>query len=46
VWTLAKDERRAACECWSHELGYELRLTVRGDPLPRTNVCRSQDETN
>ena len=44
VWTLPKRPRKAVCEVWSHELGYELRLTVTDDPLPRTHVCRSQEE--
>jgi hypothetical protein len=29
---------------WSHVLGFELRLTVSGDPMPRTLVCKSEDE--
>jgi len=40
VWTLTKGPRRPPCECWSHELGYHLRLTVTDDPLLRTHVCR------
>jgi hypothetical protein len=44
VWTLRKAQRRAVCEYWTHILGHELRLTVSGDPLPRTHVCKSQEE--
>lgn len=44
AWTLAKDRRTAVCEVWSHVLGFELRLHIAGDDLPRTQVCRSQDE--
>jgi hypothetical protein len=29
---------------WSHELGFEVRLVVSGDPLPRTEVCRTQED--
>lgn len=44
AWTLTKDDRTAACEVWSHALGFELRLEISGDDLPRTQVCRSQEE--
>ena len=44
AWTLHKGQRRADCEVWSHVLGFELRVTVSGDPLPRTHVCKSQEE--
>jgi hypothetical protein len=44
VWTLTKDRRAAICELWSHALGFELRLMVSGDSMPRTQVCRSQEE--
>jgi len=43
-WTLVKGPRRAECQVWSHVLGFELRLSVSGDPLPRTHVCKSQEE--
>ena len=43
-WTLTKGQKRAMCEVWSHVLGFELRLSITGDPLPRTHVCRSQQE--
>lgn len=44
AWTLRKVGREAACTVWSHQLGFELRLVVTGDPMPRTKVCRSQEE--
>lgn len=44
AWTLVKDRRAALCEVWSHKLGFELRLMISGDDLPRTRVCRSQEE--
>ncbi len=44
AWTLSKGQRSAACTVWSHEFGFELRLVVSGDPLPRTEVCRSQED--
>jgi hypothetical protein len=39
AWTLTKGQKTAACTVWSHQFGFELRLTVSGDPLPRTQVC-------
>jgi hypothetical protein len=44
AWTLRKGQRSAACTVWSHEFGFELRLVVSGDPLPRTEVCRSHED--
>lgn len=44
AWTLTKGEKHAACEVWSHALGYELRLGITGDPHARTRVCKSQKE--
>ncbi len=44
MWTLTKDRRTAVCDVWSHVLGYELRLVISGDDLPRTQVCRSTEE--
>jgi hypothetical protein len=44
VWTLEKDGRQADCSLWSHVLGYELRLSVSDDPLPRTRVCKDTKE--
>lgn len=42
--TVRKGTKRATCEVWSHVLGFELRLTIAGDPLPRTQVCKSHTE--
>ena len=42
AWRLHKRDREARCQLWSHEFGFELRLTV-GD-LVRSQVCRSATE--
>lgn len=42
-WTVRKGNRSAECFLYSHQLGWELRL-VGVDDLPRTQVCRRQDE--
>jgi hypothetical protein len=42
--TLTKGQRQETCEVLSHVLGFELRLTINGDPLPRPHVCKSQEE--
>jgi hypothetical protein len=44
VWALTKGRSTQPCEAWSHVLGFELRLTISGDAMPRTQVCKSQDE--
>jgi hypothetical protein len=44
AWTLAKGQRSAACTIWSHAFGFEVRLILSGDPLPRTQVCRTQED--
>jgi hypothetical protein len=44
AWTLTKGRRTAACAIWSHQFGFELRLVVDGDPLPRTQVCTTQED--
>ena len=44
AWTLSKGQRSAVCTIWSHEFGFEVRLVLSGDPLPRTEVCRSQED--
>lgn len=44
AWRLTKDNRTAACDVWSHEFGFELRLTLAGDDFPRTQVCHSHEE--
>jgi hypothetical protein len=37
----ARDHR---CTIWSHEFGFEVRLVLSSDPLPRTEVCRTQED--
>jgi hypothetical protein len=44
AWTLRKGQRSADCTVWSHEFGFELRLVLSGDSLPRTEVCRTQED--
>jgi hypothetical protein len=39
-----KGGRSAVCTIWSHEFGFEVRLVLSGDPLPRTEVCPSQED--
>ena len=43
VWTLAKGQKRARCEAWSHQFGFELRLFV-GTELLQTQVVRQQPD--
>lgn len=43
VWTLLKDGRSAVCTVWSHQFGFELRLKIDGDSLPRTQVCTTHE---
>ena len=42
AWRLWKRRLEARCELWSHQFGFELRLTV--GTLVRSQVCRSSDE--
>ena len=44
VWTLSRRRRTAACQAWSHHFGFELRLRVSGDDLPRTQVVCSHED--
>jgi hypothetical protein len=44
VWTLTRGQRTAACQVWSHQFGFELRLLVSGDDLPRTQVVCFQED--
>lgn len=44
AWTLSKGKRSAVCTIWSHEFGFELRLTVTNDSLTRTEVCRTHED--
>jgi hypothetical protein len=43
IFRLTKREKTAVCELWSHQLGWELRLTAGGEFL-RSHVCRSHEE--
>ncbi len=42
VWRLVKKGRKATCELWSHQLGWELRLEAGGGML-RSEVFRDQE---
>lgn len=42
AWTMAKSWRTATCALFSHQFGWERRLTIR--ELVRSQVCRSSDE--
>jgi hypothetical protein len=42
AWTMTKSSKTAKCTVWSHEFGFELRLTI-GTELVQSEVCRSQD---
>lgn len=44
VFTMTKAGKSATCALWSHQFGWELRLTVGTEDLPRTQVCRSQED--
>jgi len=44
AWRLTKGSRTATCQVWSHQFGFELRLLVSGDDLPRTQVVCSQED--
>jgi hypothetical protein len=44
AWTLRKGRRAARCTIWSHPSGFELRLLVCEDPLPRLKICRTHEE--
>jgi len=44
VWTLTKGRRTADCRLWSHQFGFELRLIISDDDLPRTQVVCSQED--
>jgi hypothetical protein len=43
-WTLHKAGKSAVCTVWSHQFGFELRLAIDGDSLPRTQVCTSHED--
>ena len=42
AWTLQKGQKRATCDVWSHQFGFELRLTVSRE-LVQSEVCRTQE---
>lgn len=44
LFILKKGKRTATCELWSHQFGWELRLQLPDDDMPRTQVCRTQDD--
>jgi len=44
AWTVEKVRRTADCQVWSHQFGFELRLPVSGDNLPRTQVVCSHED--
>ena len=43
AWTLHKAGTSAVCTIWSHQFGFELRLAIDGDSLPRTQVCTTHE---
>jgi hypothetical protein len=42
AWTMTKGGRTATCALFSHQFGWELRLTI--VELVRTQVCRATDD--
>ena len=44
VWTLSKGRTSAVCTAWSHQFGFELRLVIAGDELPRTQVVTNHED--
>lgn len=44
--TFAGRARHAACEAWTHQLGWELRLVTDGGEFQRSQVCQSAVESN
>ena len=42
AWTMTKGTRTATCALYSHQFGWELRLTI--SELLRTQVCRGTDD--
>ena len=43
-WTRHKAGKSAVCTVWSHQFGFELRLTIDEDDLPRTQTCPSAED--
>ncbi len=44
AWTLRKGSNSADCTIWSNQFGFELRLAISGDDLPRTLVVRTHED--
>lgn len=44
AWTVTKGFATAACTVWSNQFGFELRLVITGDDMPRTQVVRTQED--
>jgi hypothetical protein len=44
AWSLQKGRAVAACTIWSNQFGFELRLTITGNDLTRTEVVRTQED--
>ncbi len=42
AWTLERDHETAECVVWSHQFGFELRLTARGEL--RSQVCVTEQD--
>jgi hypothetical protein len=43
VWTMKKDRRAIQCVLYSHQFGWELRMSL-AQTLVRSQVCRSEEE--
>jgi hypothetical protein len=43
AWTLTKGRKKAACEIWLHEFGFELRLLIVGELVQSQVVCTQED---
>jgi hypothetical protein len=43
AWTPHKAAKSAVCTVWSHQFGFELRLTL-GAELLQSQVCRTQEK--
>lgn len=43
AWTLIKGQKRARCDVWSNQFGFELRLRI-GDEVMRSQVVCTQED--
>lgn len=43
VWTVRKGRKSATCQAWSHQFGFELRVTISHE-LVQSQVCCSQPD--